>query len=105
MACRPVAGWGRESHGKEADRPHHLLAPHGRADGFLFLHQERRQVQGEPTMMRERGFTLVEAIMGMVIAGMILAACYAVWRTHAIQGASLSKKIDLRNKLTLSSKR
>jgi prepilin-type N-terminal cleavage/methylation domain-containing protein len=56
-------------------------------------------------MTRAKGFTLVEAMVGMVIASMILAASYAVWRTHAVQSASLSKKIDLRNKLTLSSKR
>jgi prepilin-type N-terminal cleavage/methylation domain-containing protein len=54
---------------------------------------------------RAKGFTLVEAMVGMVIAGMILAACYSVWRTHAVQSAGISKKIDLRNKLTLSSKR
>lgn len=56
-------------------------------------------------MKRTKGFTLIEAMMGMLIGSMILAACYSLWRTHAIQGTSISRKIDLRNKLTLSSKR
>lgn len=56
-------------------------------------------------MKGSRGFTLVEAMVGMVIGGLILAASYALWRTHQVEGMRLSKKIELRNKLTLASKR
>ena len=56
-------------------------------------------------MTRSRGFTLIETMVGMVISGTILAACYALWRTPPIEGMRLSKKIELRNKLTRASKR
>jgi len=55
-------------------------------------------------MSRSRGFTLIETIVSMVIGGLIMAAGYALWRTHQVEGMRLSKKIELRNKLTLSSK-
>lgn len=56
-------------------------------------------------MRRYRGFTLIETMVGMVIGGMLLAASYAVWRTHQVESMRLGKKIELRNKLTLASKR
>jgi hypothetical protein len=40
-----------------------------------------------------------------VIGSLIMAAAYGLWRTHQIEGMRLSKKIELRNKLTLASKR
>lgn len=55
-------------------------------------------------MKRPQGFTLVETIVSMVIGAIIMAAGYALWRTHQVEGMRLSKKIELRNKLTLSSK-
>jgi len=56
-------------------------------------------------MKRAGGFTLVETIVGMVIGTLVLAAAYSLWRTHQVEGMRLSKKIELRNKLTLASKR
>jgi prepilin-type N-terminal cleavage/methylation domain-containing protein len=59
----------------------------------------------ERGMAHERGFTLIEAIVGMLIASLVLAGAYSLWRTHQTEGMRLSRKIDLRNKLTLASKR
>jgi hypothetical protein len=56
-------------------------------------------------MKRADGFTLVEAIVGMLIASLVLAGGYTIWRTHETEGMRISRKIDLRNKLTLASKR
>lgn len=56
-------------------------------------------------MNRPRGFTLVETIVSMLIASLVMAAAYGLWRTHQTEGMRLSKKIELRNKLTLASKR
>ncbi len=56
-------------------------------------------------MTPQRGFTLVEALVGMVIGSMVMAAAYSLWRTHQVEGMRLSKKIELRNSLTLASKR
>ena len=56
-------------------------------------------------MNRVRGFTLIETVVSMVIGTIIMAAAYSLWRTHQVEGMRLSKKIELRNKLTLSSKK
>lgn len=54
---------------------------------------------------RPRGFTLVETVVGMMIGSLVMAAAYGLWKTHQTEGMRLSKKIELRNKLTLASKR
>lgn len=56
-------------------------------------------------MTRQRGFSLVEAMVGLVVGSLVLAAAYSLWSTHQTEGMRLSKKTDLRNKLTLASKR
>jgi len=55
-------------------------------------------------MIRHRGFTMIETVVSMVIGAIVMAAGYGLWRTHQVEGMRLSKKIELRNKLTLSSK-
>jgi hypothetical protein len=44
-------------------------------------------------------------MVGMLIASLVMAGAYSIWRTHQTEGMRLSRKIDLRNKLTLASKR
>ena len=56
-------------------------------------------------MKTARGFTLIEALVGMVVGTIVLAGAYSIWLTHQEESYRLSKKIELRNKLTLSSKR
>lgn len=57
--------------------------------------------------MRSRyaGFSLIEVIIGMVVGSLVLAGAYSIWLAHQTEGMRLSKKIELRNKLTLASKR
>lgn len=56
-------------------------------------------------MRRAAGFSLVEVIIGMVVGSMVMAGAYSIWLTHQTEGNKLSKKIELRNKLTLASKK
>lgn len=56
-------------------------------------------------MKRSAGFSLIEVIIGMVIGSIVMAGAYSLWLTHQTEGNRLSHKIDLRNKLTLASKR
>ncbi len=51
------------------------------------------------------GFSLVEMMVGLVVSSLVLAGGYSLWRTHQTQDYRLGKKIDLRNQMTLSSKR
>ncbi|GEM_PF-2508376 len=53
----------------------------------------------------QAGFSLVEMMVGMVAAGLVLAGTYTLWNTHQQEGFRINKKIDLRNQITLSSKR
>lgn len=52
-----------------------------------------------------KGFTLIEAVVGLLISSLVLAAALALWNTHQTEGTRLAKKIELRNRLTLASKR
>lgn len=54
--------------------------------------------------MNQRGFTVVEALIGTVIGTIVLAGGYRLWKTHSQQGFLLQKKAELRDKMTLSSK-
>jgi hypothetical protein len=51
------------------------------------------------------GFSLIEAMVGMVIGTLVLAGAYSLWLTHQDESYRLGKKIDVRNQLALSSKR
>lgn len=53
----------------------------------------------------QAGFSLVEMLVGMVVSSLVLAGAYSVWKTHHKAGFQMGKKIDLRNAMTLSSKR
>jgi prepilin-type N-terminal cleavage/methylation domain-containing protein len=53
----------------------------------------------------QSGFSLVEMLVGMVVGSLVLAGAYSLWKTHQKAGYQLGKKIDLRNAMTLSSKR
>jgi hypothetical protein len=44
-------------------------------------------------------------LVGMVVGTLVLAGAYSVWKTHQKAGYQMGKKIDLRNAMTLSSKR
>ena len=57
------------------------------------------------THSRQAGFSLVEAMVGMLIGAIVMAAAYSLWLTHQEEGYRLGKKIDVRNQLTLASKR
>lgn len=48
---------------------------------------------------------MIEVIVGMLISSLVLAAAYSLWRTHQVEGMRLSKKIEVRNGLTLAAKR
>jgi prepilin-type N-terminal cleavage/methylation domain-containing protein len=53
----------------------------------------------------QSGFSLVEVLVGMVVGSIVLAGAYKLWHTHETEGYRLGKKIDLRNEMTLASKR
>lgn len=53
----------------------------------------------------QSGFSLVEMLVGMAVGSLVLAGAYSVWKTHQEAGFQMGKKIDLRNAMTLSSKR
>lgn len=55
-------------------------------------------------MRSQRGFTLVEALVGMVVGGMVMAGAFRVWKTHQEEGFRLQKKNELRDRMALSSK-
>jgi prepilin-type N-terminal cleavage/methylation domain-containing protein len=53
----------------------------------------------------QSGFSLIELMVGMVVGGIVLAAAYSLWHTNQTEGYRLGKKIELRNNMTLASKR
>lgn len=55
--------------------------------------------------IRQSGFSLIEMMVGLVAAALVLAGTYTLWSTHQREGYRLEKKIDLRNQITLSSKK
>jgi hypothetical protein len=44
-------------------------------------------------------------MVGMVVGGIVLAAAYSLWHTNQTEGYRLGKKTELRNSMTLASKR
>jgi prepilin-type N-terminal cleavage/methylation domain-containing protein len=56
-------------------------------------------------MKGQRGITLIEILVGMVAGALILAGAYSLWITHQREGYRLGKKIELRDRMALSSKR
>lgn len=53
----------------------------------------------------QSGFSLIELMVGMVVGGIVLAAAYSLWHTNQTEGYRLGKKTELRNNMTLASKR
>lgn len=51
------------------------------------------------------GFTLVEALVGLVVGAIMLAGSFRLWKTHSEESFRLQKKAELRDRMTLSSKR
>jgi hypothetical protein len=51
------------------------------------------------------GFSLIEALVGMVVGTIVLAGAYSLWSTHQENSFLIGKKIDTHNELTLASKR
>lgn len=56
-------------------------------------------------MRKASGFSLIEVMVGLVVGALVIAGAYRLWLTHQEEGLRLSRKIELRNKLTLASKR
>jgi prepilin-type N-terminal cleavage/methylation domain-containing protein len=53
----------------------------------------------------QKGFSLIELMVGLLLSTLVLAGAYSLWKTHQTEGFRLEKKIDLRNGMTLSSKK
>ena len=53
----------------------------------------------------QTGFSLVELLVGLVVSSIVLAGAFSLWKTHEVEGYRLKKKIELRNVMTMSSKR
>lgn len=51
-----------------------------------------------------RGFTLIEALIGMVVGAIALGAAFRVWKTQSEEGFRLQKKSELRDRMAISSK-
>lgn len=71
---------------------------------------EIASIAGDPVNPRgyargRTGFTLIEMLVGMVISSIVLSGVYTLWLTNQEEGYRLGKKIELRNQMTLSSKR
>jgi len=53
----------------------------------------------------QNGFSLIEMLVGLVVGALVTAGAYSIWKTNHEEGYRLEKKIELRNQMTLSSKR
>jgi prepilin-type N-terminal cleavage/methylation domain-containing protein len=53
----------------------------------------------------QAGFSLIEIMVGLVVSSIVLAGAFSLWNTHQVEGFRLEKKIELRNVMTMSSKR
>lgn len=51
-----------------------------------------------------RGFTLIEALVGMVVGALVMAGAWRVWKTQHEESFRLRKKTELRDRMALSSK-
>ena len=54
--------------------------------------------------MSARGFTLIEALIGLVVGALTLAGGFRLWKANHEEGWRLNKKSELRDRMTLSSK-
>lgn len=54
---------------------------------------------------RESGFSTLEVMVGAVVAGMALAGLYKLFVSNNFESLKLSRKIDARNQLTLTTKK
>ncbi len=52
----------------------------------------------------DRGFTLVEILIGMLISSVVLTGLYRMWLSSSEQSVQLRQKIEVRNQITLASK-
>lgn len=50
------------------------------------------------------GFTLVEILVGLVVGSIAMAGAFRLWKSNQEETFRLQKKIELRDKMTLSSK-
>jgi prepilin-type N-terminal cleavage/methylation domain-containing protein len=53
----------------------------------------------------QRGFTVIELIMGVVLSSLVLTGIYRLWKNSATESTKIQTKIDLRNQMALSTKR
>jgi prepilin-type N-terminal cleavage/methylation domain-containing protein len=51
------------------------------------------------------GFTLIEALVGLVVGALVLAGGFRLWKANHEETWRLRKKTELRDRMTLSSKR
>lgn len=51
-----------------------------------------------------RGFTLIEAMIGLVVGALVMAGAWRVWKTQHEESFRLRKKTELRDRMALSSK-
>ncbi len=58
--------------------------------------------QGEKS---QKGFTIVELMVALVISGVILVCVYRLWLSNHTETMKLQNKMDIRNQLGISSKR
>lgn len=57
-----------------------------------------------PASGSRHGFTLVEAMVGLVVGALTLAGGFRLWKANHEEGFRLKKKSELRDRMTLSSK-
>lgn len=76
---------------------------------FCFQPEARK---GHPTAVAfgghvrgQGGFSLLEMLVGLVVGAIVTAGAYSIWKTNHEEGFRLEKKIELRNQMTLSSKK
>lgn len=55
--------------------------------------------------LEQSGMTLIELMVGMTVGAIVLGGAFTLWKTHQEEGYRLERKIELRNVMTLSSKR
>jgi prepilin-type N-terminal cleavage/methylation domain-containing protein len=53
----------------------------------------------------QKGFTIVEVIMGMTIGAFVLAGIYRLWSNNSQESLKIQRKIEVRNQLALSTKK
>jgi Tfp pilus assembly protein PilV len=56
-------------------------------------------------LIRQRGFSSIEIMVGAVVAGILLTGIYKLFVNNNFETLKLSRKIDARNQLTLTTKK